>query len=333
MKMKDKGFWVSHHFYWQSMAYYFFYSARFRSFTFFCACDPAIDMGGMLDENKTDIYNLLPEAFVPLTITCYKVITSREEISKSKITFPLIIKPNVGFRGYLVVKVDTYEELENFLKDQDLNREWLIQEFLDFKKEYSLLFYRQPNSGQRGITSLIEKIYPTIIGNGKDTLGQLIEKYNNPFLDKNTLEVKFQEKWNFVPSKEEKIVLDEIGNYSRGAKFYSLQDKIDHSLIEATEYFFKDVEGLDFFRMDFKADSLEEYKNGNFKILEINGAKSEPLHIYDPKYSFWENTKTNHHHWKIMKDIVKERKANKNYRFPSTLYGLKSLFAIKKLVK
>jgi hypothetical protein len=35
-------------------------------------------------------------------------------------------------------------------------------------------------------------------------------------------------------------------------------------------------------------ENLEQLKDGkSFKIIEINGAKSEPTHMYDPKHSLF----------------------------------------------
>lgn len=333
MKIKDKGFWVSHHFYWQSMVHYFLYSARFRSFTFFSASNPAIDLGGMLDENKSDIYDLLPSEYVPVTIKITPNNWNPEMLDDAGLKFPLIVKPNIGFKGYKVKMVDDINALHTFLSYQDESREWLIQEFIDHKKEYSLLYWKYPDGKNCGISSLIEKIYPYVTGDGVHDLNTLLRRYINPFLDKEDLTRRLENRWNEVPADGEKIVLDVIGNYSRGAKFLSLMECIDQPLIDATERFFEAVAGIDFFRLDFKADSLEDYMDGRFKILEINGAKSEPLHIYDPKFSFLERFEILNLHWKKMSEIVKYRKKNSNYRFPTTRYGLKSLFTIKKLVK
>ncbi len=333
MKWKDRGFWVSHHFYWQSLAYYFYYSVRFRSFTFFAAGDPAIDMGGMLDEEKSDIYALLPQDKLPKTIFYDGQPVTMKKLEKAGIIFPCITKPNIGFRGYKVVKANDLDQLNNFLKQQDQSREWLIQEFVDYKREFSILFYRYPSSAKKGITSFIEKIYPAISGDGFKSIGQLIEAYHNPFLDEEVIIDNWKDRWEEVPESGKKIILDPIGNYSRGAKFFSLQEKIDQELVEATARFFAEVKGLDFFRMDFKSDSIDAYKNGNFKILEVNGMKSEPLHMYDRIHGFWDNTKCIHQHWKIIRDIVKERNKQGTFRFPTTVHGLKALLAVKRLVK
>jgi D-alanine-D-alanine ligase-like ATP-grasp enzyme len=331
-KLRDRGYWVSHHFYWQSLVHYFLYSAKFRSFTFFSACDPAIELGGMLDENKSDIYALLPSQYVPNTINVTPETFQSSMIEEHGLKFPLIVKPNIGFKGYKVVLVHTVEGILKYLQGQDQDREWLIQEYLDYEREYSLLYYRYPDGSKAGITSLIEKVYPSVSGDGKSTLKELVEKYDNAFLDRMDLQRRFGEILDSVPDAGEIIQLDTIGNYSRGSKFYSMMEKIDEELINATTAFFSQVKDIDFFRMDFKADDLEAYKAGNFGILEINGTKSEPLHIYDPRYDFWDRTKTLNDHWKIIAGIVNNRRSVSDYQFPSTRVGLKSLFSIKKLV-
>ena len=330
--MKDRGFWVSHHFYWQSLFHYFLYSARFRSFTFFSACDPAIELGGMLDENKSDIYKLLPPKYVPKTINLRPPDLDLNEVKEWGVQFPLIVKPNIGFRGYKVALVNDPEELQSYLLQQDPHREWLIQEYLDHKREYSLLFYRFPDGSRYGISSLIEKIYPYVTGDGKSTLKTLVEEYENAFLDREEFKRRMRDQLDVIPQEGEKVQLETIGNYSRGSKFYSLMDDIDEDLIAATLSHFKEVEDMDFFRMDFKADDLDAYKAGRFGILEINGTKSEPLHIYDRRYGFWDRSKTLIDHWKIIAAIVSNRRSISNYQFPSTKVGLKSLFTIKKLV-
>ncbi|MBT8190787.1 MAG: hypothetical protein KJO29_10205, partial [Bacteroidia bacterium] len=214
----------------------------------------------------------------------------------------------------------------------DEGREWLIQEYLDYKREYSLLYYRYPDGSKAGISSLIEKVYPTVSGDGLSSIRTLVENYDNAFLDRMDLDRRFGDTLNSIPGAGEIIQLDTIGNYSRGSKFYSLMDEIDEGLVDATTSYFSQVKDIDFFRMDFKANDLEAYKSGDFGILEINGTKSEPLHIYDPRYGFWDRTKTLDDHWKIIASIVNNRRSISDYQFPSTRVGLKSLFSIKKLV-
>ena len=82
--------------------------------------------------------------------------------------------------------------------------------------------------------------------------------------------------------------------------------------------------------MDLKANSLEAFMEGDFKVIEINGAKGEPLHIYDKQHSFWSNIKDIHKHWKVLSEIVTS-KHEAGYEFPNNIEGLKALRAIKQV--
>jgi hypothetical protein len=48
------------------------------------------------------------------------------------------------------------------------------------------------------------------------------------------------------------------------------------------------IDGFYFGRLDIMYNSIEELEAGkNFQVVEINGAASEPTHIYDPKHSIF----------------------------------------------
>lgn len=332
-KLKDHGFWGSQQFYWQSLMHYFYYSAKFRSITFFAATNPAISLGGMLDDTKTEIYALLPKNIVPQTLVYRKGEDLHTLLQNSEMTFPLICKPDIGYKGHNVVKMENQDALKEFLDSQQGETDWLIQEYVDYKKEYSLLYYHRPLSQQTGITSLIEKIYPFVTGDGSSTLRQLIDQYKNIYLKRDWVLKKWEDKLDMVPDKDDEIILDYIGNYSRGAKFYSRMDSNDEALVKMADAYFQNIEGMYFFRADLKADSMEALKKGAFKILEINGAKSEPLHLYDPKYGFWGRWKIIRDHWKHLQIVVLEVCKKENFRFPDSKKGFDALASIKEKVK
>ena len=255
LKILDRGYWVSKLFYFQSMWYWFIYSLKFQSITFFSAINPAVHLGGMLDERKSDIYKLVPKQYLPKTISVSVPSDElAEDIISSRIGFPMIIKPDVGLKGYLVKKVDNANELVESLRDYQ-GREVLFQEFLTHDREFSLLYYHMPSSGKYGISSFIEKKLPFVIGDGTSSLGQLIDKKFNPFLKKEYILKKKKDEIHTVVAKGEKIIIDHVGNYSRGSKFYSLNHEIDNHLIDAAHHFFSNVKGLNFGRMDFDPSS------------------------------------------------------------------------------
>jgi D-alanine-D-alanine ligase-like ATP-grasp enzyme len=307
--------------------------ARFKSMTFFSACNPAIDLGGMLHDRKTDIYSLLPQHIVPATSIIISKSDAYTFIKKNVLNFPLIVKPNVGLKGFKVYKIGNEKELESFFAENDVNkREWLLQEYLDHKKEFSVLFYRFPQQQKYGVSSFIEKSYPTVIGDGITSLKKLIDQYRNPFLVKKDIYKRLSDDLNSIPVKGQEIILDFIGNYSRGAKFHSKMEHVSEEMISMLSTLFQKADGLNFFRADLKANSIDDFLEGKFKVLEINGMKSEPLHIYDAESSFLDNSKIIKDHWTIIENITREQRALlKN--LPSFRQGLKSLISIKKSVR
>lgn len=333
MKILDRGYWTARHFYWQSMYHYLMNGARFRSMTFFSACNPAIDLGGMLHDRKTDIYSLLPQHIVPATT----IITSKSAayafIEKNNLNFPLIVKPNVGLKGFKVFKIGNENELNVFFEDNDVNeREWLLQEYLDHEKEFSVLFYRYPKEQKYGVSSFIEKTYPAVVGDGKQSLKTLIDQYNNPFLIKKDVYKRLSADLESIPEKGRKVILDFIGNYGRGAKFHSKMEFVSEEMSSMLSIQFHKADGLNFFRVDLKSNSIDEFIKGKFKVLEINGMKSEPLHIYDAESTFIANSRIIKEHWTIIENITREQRALLK-ELPTFRQGLKSLISIKKSVR
>ncbi len=329
MKITDRGYWVSKLYKYQSFVHAFQYALYFRELTFFSAANPNIYLGGLLDERKSDIYDLVPRSYVPKTVV---VQASSIEIAhiESEFEYPVILKPNIGYKGYMVKKIDDSEQLSDALQDYG-DREILIQEFLKEEREYSVMYYCIDNNGRHGITSLVEKHLPVLTGNGKDSLEKLIASATNPFLNKSWLQKKYRSQKDEIPDKGSRIVIDHIGNYSRGAKFENLNDQIDERLLKAVHNFLLPVQGFNFCRLDVKASDIHELKSGRFKLLEINGAKSEPLHIYDPEMKWWEVIRDIRSHWRILFRVVKENRHKVNR--PSTMQGYKSWRSLKKMME
>ena len=312
-----------------SLVYWSMCALYFRTLTFFSVANPKIYLGGMLDERKSDIYKLIPPQYLPKTLLIKKEDSLSMDAILESMTMPVIVKPDIGYKGHKVKKIDAVNELMHVLensKDNDL----LVQEFLDEPREYSIMYYRIPSSEEFGITSLVEKHLPFVKGDGYSSIGQLIQKLENPFLDKQWVENKLSHRWNDILPEGDELIVDHIGNYARGSKFENLSHEIDEALINSVHGFFQQVPGVNFARLDLKSDSLDTLRSGTFRILEVNGAKSEPIHIYDPRLSFFDVFREISKHWMILFKIVKGN--IKNMDIPSSMEGLKSYWALKKMM-
>ena len=74
------------------------------------------------------------------------------------------------------------------------------------------------------------------------------------------------------------------GNHARGAKFTNVTHWADEALITSIDEVCRQIPNFYYGRLDIRYNTLEELKQGkNFRIIELNGAGSEPTHIYDPE--------------------------------------------------
>ncbi|MEJ0054255.1 MAG: hypothetical protein WDN75_00545 [Bacteroidota bacterium] len=90
--------------------YWIWLSLKTRSLVYFSASNPGILMGGMFGESKFEVLELVPAAYKPKTILI-KVPASASEVARqldeNGLVFPLIFKPDLGERGWMVRKLKT----------------------------------------------------------------------------------------------------------------------------------------------------------------------------------------------------------------------------------
>jgi hypothetical protein len=100
--------------------------------------------------------------------------TILKSIQKEEISFPIIVKPDVGLRGTAVKKIETEQELKNTLSS--ISYPFLIQELVPYSNEIGLFYVKLPNENQGKITGIVSKEFLTVIGNGKNTIQELLLK-------------------------------------------------------------------------------------------------------------------------------------------------------------
>jgi DNA-binding transcriptional regulator WhiA len=161
----------------------------------------------------------------------------------------------------------------------------LIQTKIEFPNEIGLFYYRVPGSENGIITGITIKKFLEIEGNNQDTIEQLLKKTPRFALQIKKLHKKFD--LGEVLSKGERKYLVPFGNHNRGTEFLDGKHLITDELHDTFNKILKPITGLYYGRLDIRYEKFEELEKGiNFSIIEFNGAKSEPTHIYDSSHSF-----------------------------------------------
>lgn len=290
------------------VGFWLFFAIRSRALFFFSAVNPAIETGGVLGESKINILNRLPKTAIPKTIFVKKENANHgwilEQMGSNEITFPIIAKPDVGERGFLVEKIENQNALLAYL--QQIKVDFIIQEFVDFREEISVMYHRMPNAPGGVITSVCLKETLTVRGDGVSTIEKLMQEYPRARFQLPRFKNKNPDFLKIIPQNGETVELEPIGNHCRGTTFLNGNHHIDEDLKVVFDKIGAEMEGIHYGRFDLKCKSIELLKSGrDFKILEFNGVASEPAHIYDPGYSTYRGYKDIYDHWKIIYKISK----------------------------
>ena len=285
---------------------------RAGSLFFFAAANPAIETGGLLGESKADIMKQLPDrwkpkaVFVPHGTESAKLAGLMENASLS---FPVFAKPNIGERGFRVAKINNAEALLDYHGVKN-GFDYLIQEYVAWPLELSVLHYRYPGSNKGTISSICVKKYLTVTGDGKRSLGQLIDDYPRARFQQEKLLERWEDAWSNIPEKGEEVLLVPVGNHARGATFIDANHEIDEALCKVFDEIGNSLEGILFARYDLKCASLEALRKGrDFAIMEINGAGAEPAHIYDPENALLRAYHDMYRHWNALFRVSKAQHA------------------------
>ena len=294
-------------FYIPNLPYAFYLAIKAKHPAFFSAANPSIKSSGNGTESKYQTLQLIPKKYRPKTVLI-KAGESLESLTKKlhkeTIEFPLIAKPNIGFRGLLVQKIENINDLKSYVSNYHIDV--LLQEYLDYKNECGIFYLKKPNEEKGTITSITLKKFLTVVGNGKNTLKELIVQNSRAKLYSKELFQNHSSQLDSILEMNQVMTLSVIGNHSKGTQFINGNHLISEKLERTFDTLSNAIEGWYYGRIDIKYNSFTELENGDdFKILEINGIIAEPTHIYDSQKSSYLNAlKEIRNHWKSLYEIA-----------------------------
>ncbi len=285
--------------------YWFYMCIKARNLFFFNASNPTIENGGFIMERKSDIYNIMPFEYYPKTILLKEGLTRKEIeiiINDGNFSFPVIIKPDIGGKGRGVRKIDCIEDAIAYILFAQFPM--LVQALVNFKNEAGIFYYRYPWQEKGNISGIVAKEFLTIIGDGESTIEKLVKQNKRYILQIDALRKMNEINLNEILKRGEEKILVPFGNHARGAKFIDASYKITPALEKTIDEICKQVPKFYFGRLDIMFNNWEDLTKGeNLSIIELNGAGSEPTHIYDPSHSIFYAWKEIIRHWRILYKI------------------------------
>lgn len=206
-----------------------------------------------------------------------------------RIEYPVVLKPQYGNKGkgvILNIKNEkdlllSYNKLKNNFKD-------LLLEKYYVGKDYRVCVINNK------VIAVALRIPPFIVGNGKDTILNLIKRVNNdplrgvdhekPLtkikLDEEVLEciTKQDKSLMYIPLEDEKIYLRKNANLSTGGMAIDCTDEICEENIELCIRVAKAL-SLDICGIDICTNDISKPLDSNSIIMEVNSAPGLRMHL------------------------------------------------------
>lgn len=303
--------------YWSFAAVYtwiypvwFLLCLRARSFFFFAAANPRIRNGGFLNESKEEMVPMIPGQWHPRTVFFALPCNAAHilaELERKGLAYPLMGKPNVGGRGRGVKILRSDDDVRTYAQTAFLD--FHIQEYVPYKNEVGIFYCRYPDQERGSITGIVQKEFMSVTGDGVHSIRALLLKNKRALMYMESFESIHGGFLDSVLPAGEKRVISPFGNHARGALFLDISHKTDEALTKTIDALCRQIPEFYYGRLDVRYQSWEELREGkHFSIIEVNGAGSEPTHIYDPKHSLFFAWKEIIRHWIILNRISRQNR-------------------------
>ena len=297
-----------------------------RPVSAFTAINPGMSRaGGLIGEAKTEtllpLQNALPErvarfARIEPAMPAQRFAAIKAFQSQLETAWPLVLKPDVSERGRGVRLAWSDEAIRDYV--QRFHRPLLAQAFAP-GEEFGLFYIRGD-----GLVSLTEKQFPQVVGDGQHTLAELILKDARAYLVAPLLFERFDKQLDDVIPAGQSVALADVGSHCRGSTFLNAERLRTPELEAAVQAIVEALPGFDFGRLDVRATSAEALARGEgFKVIEVNGASSEPAHVYHPGTPYLTGLRTFCRAWRRMCQLGEANvEAGAAYLKPSELAAL-----------
>lgn len=208
------------------------------------------------------------------------ILNNIKNINKN-ISFPLVVKPTNGEKGYGVKT--------NIKNNKDLNKH--VQFLLSTITKKNNIIIEQQISGNEfrvtvyngDIIGIVKKNSPYVIGNNKNTLSELIDEhkfseYKPHNIDNNLLRKQNVNLETIIPDNK-KIILSRVNNISNGANLTNIPLNMVHvdniyMFKQINQIFKKNITGIDYISENI---SLPYYNTGS--IIEVNTSPGITSHV------------------------------------------------------
>lgn len=296
-------FWPGYLFYIPVALQWLWLAIRFRGIGLPLIANPAIPLSGMVGESKSEVFSkasgLATEKIAPWILlddweTGIQGANRAQRLFKhAGLDFPLVAKPDIGCRGSGVQLIRSKDELVEYIEKFPSDGRIIFQQLVPYEAEAGIFYIRYPGAENGEIISITLKYQPYVIGNGNNTLEELITLDPRAGRLKHLYLPRHQDQLSEVLPEGQPFRLAFTGSHSRGCIFRDGRKFITPELTKAFDRLCDDLPEFYYGRFDIRFKDIQSLMEGeDYYILEVNGASSEAAHIWDCRGSLIDAFKT-----------------------------------------
>jgi hypothetical protein len=267
---------------------------RHRSLTLPSAANPRITAGGLVGDTKSEYFTSMGP-LARARVATWALITvagddvlhaARTAMDENDLDFPIVAKPDLGWCGFGVRRIDDAAQLADYLAHYPAGEALMLQRYLDEPGEAGIFYVRDPQQARGWLLGILLRHYPRVIGDGSSTVAQLVAgdlRLQRALRDGDKHECHFDAEQ--VPAAGESVRLSLIGSTRVGGLYEDGGELKSEALLAVIDAIARDMPQFHIGRFDVRYRTLQDLRRGRFTIMEVNGAGSEAVHAWDPKYS------------------------------------------------
>ncbi len=278
-------------------------SIRYRSLSLPLIANPAIPLSGMVGVQKSTVFTVagpIAKTFIlPWALTRIgkdsvdNLARAEQAMADAGLVYPIVGKPDFGCRGAGVKLLLDREQLEAYLRAFPIDTPVQLQQLSEWDAEAGVFYVRHPAARGGEVTSLTLKYTPYVVGDGLRTLGELVAADPRAGELLHLYQTRHASQWEQVIAAGQPYRLVFSASHCRGAVFRDAGELINTKLTQTLDTIFADIPDFYYGRLDIKFRDIDSLCEGsNFAIIEINGASSESINIWDRKTGFGTAMKT-----------------------------------------
>lgn len=276
---------------------------RHRCFTLPTAANPRIAAGGMGGGSKSErltgvaaddrrwIADFVVLRRAPEASSLYiDLDRALNELAAAGLRFPLVAKPDIGWQGYGVRRIDDAAGLRDYLRGFPGGERLILQRFVPHVGEAAVVYARLPGERSGRILSLSFRYCPHVVGDGCHSIRALIEKDQRAQWkarlhlghDRSHQGLSADD-LSRVPARGDVVRIALIGSQRAGGLYRDARRHISSELEERFDAIAGGMGEFHYGVFNLRFGSIEELMRAeNFSIVDISGVGGDALDAWDP---------------------------------------------------